>query len=94
MSSRIDDIGDPRRCDRGPVAVDTVQDILELTERVHVLAATAEGALLTRCELERLAAQQIGVERERAADGEFTGRSRPRCGSPCAPSLFLVRRSL
>jgi hypothetical protein len=52
--------------------VDTAQDILELTERVHVLAATAAGALLTRCELERLAEQQIAVERERAADGDFT----------------------
>jgi hypothetical protein len=44
----------------------TAEEIVALTARVHALASTPEGALMTRHELERLAAQQIAIEKDRA----------------------------
>jgi|HubBroStandDraft_2_1064218.scaffolds.fasta_scaffold312689_2 hypothetical protein len=44
----------------------TAEEVLEVTRRIHALAATPAGAMMTRAELERLAEQQLAVEKERA----------------------------
>lgn len=40
---------------------------LEVTERMHALAATPAGALLTLAELERLAEEEVALARDRLA---------------------------
>lgn len=42
----------------------TAEEIVALTERVHLLASTPLGSMMTRSELERLAAQQMTAEQE------------------------------
>ncbi len=45
--------------------MDETKRALEVAERMHALAATPTGALLTLAELERLAEEEVELVRER-----------------------------
>jgi hypothetical protein len=47
--------------------VDEARRALEITERMHALAASPAGALLTLAELERQAEEEVALARERLA---------------------------
>jgi len=47
--------------------VDDAERAIEITERMHALAATPAGALLTLVELERLAEEEVARARDRLA---------------------------
>lgn len=47
--------------------VDSARHVLEVTRRMHALAASPEGQTLTLGELERQVEEELAVERESAA---------------------------
>jgi hypothetical protein len=47
--------------------VDDARHVLEVTRRMHALAASPDGVTLTLGELERAVEEELAVERERLA---------------------------
>ena len=50
--------------------MDDARHVLEITRRMHALAASPEGALLTLAEIERLAEQELAVEQQRGEQSD------------------------
>jgi hypothetical protein len=57
----------------GLILLDEARLALELTQRMHVIASTAEGARLTLAEIETMAEEELARERGESG-GEALGR--------------------